>query len=156
MLTQNDQAPTDISVVNQDDQRVSLADLQGKHVLLYFYPKDNTPGCTKEACSFRDNFSELQNIGVTVIGVSADSPKSHQSFKQKHSLPFPLWSDPDKKLIEAFGVLKEKSMFGKTFLGIQRSSFAIDPNGKILKVWPNVSPQKHTQEVIDFFEKELK
>lgn len=156
MLTQNDQAPTDISVVNQDNQQVSLADLQGKHVVLYFYPKDNTPGCTKEACSFRDNFSELQNIGVTVIGVSADSPKSHQSFKQKHSLPFPLWSDPDKKLIEAFGVLKEKSMFGKIFLGIQRSSFAIDPNGNILKVWPNVSPQKHPQEVIDFFEKELK
>lgn len=155
MLSKKDSAPTNITVRNQDNQEVSLSDLQGNYALVYFYPKDNTPGCTKEACSFRDNFSEIQKLGVKVIGVSADSPKSHQSFKEKHQLPFPLWSDPEKKLIKAFGVLKEKSMFGKTFLGIQRASFAIDPNGTIIEVWPTVSPQKHTQEVIDFFKNTL-
>jgi len=151
MLQTNQNAPLDIQVLAQDGSTVSLRDLLGKPVVLYFYPKDNTPGCTKEACSFRDFESELQELGVQVIGVSADSVESHNKFSEKHNLSFSLWSDPKKELMQAFGVINEKSLFGKTVLGIMRSTFAIDATGIILKVWPKVQVANHTQEVIEFF-----
>ena len=151
MLQTNQKAPLDIKVLAQDGSRVSLSDLLGKPVVLYFYPKDNTPGCTKEACSFRDFESELQEFGVQVVGVSADSVASHIMFSEKHNLSFPLWSDSEKELMQAFGVVNERSLFGKTVLGIVRSTFAIDATGIILKVWPKVQVANHTQEVIEFF-----
>jgi peroxiredoxin Q/BCP len=151
MLKINQTAPLDIKVTAQDDSEVSLRDMLGKPVVLYFYPKDNTPGCTKEACSFRDFNTELQELGIQVIGVSADSVKSHNNFFEKHTLNFPLWSDPEKKLLEAFGALGEKSMFGKKYIGIIRSTFALDESGKVIQVWPKVKVANHTQEVIEFF-----
>src|SRR5438132_556359 len=124
----------------QDDEGnwVSLSDLRGKSVVLYFYPKDDTPGCTAEACSFRDEFAEFKTRGVEILGVSADSPESHQKFKQKYHLTFPLLSDPDKKTLKAYGVWKEKSMYGRKFMGIERTTLLIDENGKIQKIFPKV------------------
>lgn len=151
MLQIQETAPLNISVQDQDGNSVSLSEYLGKPVVIYFYPKDDTPGCTKEACSFRDYQSELQDLGVQVIGVSADSPKKHQKFIAKYDLNFPLWSDPDKKLIKAFGALGEKKMFGKTYQGILRSTFALDSEGVVVKVWPKVKPADHAQEILDFF-----
>ena len=151
MLTVGQKAPIHIEVLDQNEKVVSLKQLLGKPVVLYFYPKDNTPGCTKEACEFRDFTTELQELGVQVIGVSADSSKSHLGFMQKYELPFPLWSDSEKKLMEAFGVLGEKSMFGKKYIGILRTTFAINELGEIMHVWEKVSPSGHAQEVFNFF-----
>ncbi|MCA9369176.1 MAG: peroxiredoxin [Pseudomonadales bacterium] len=151
MITKNSQAPLTIKVVDESGNLISLEDTLGTYVLLFVYPKDNTPGCTTEACSFRDSYAKLKKMGVRVIGLSGDSLASHEKFKSKHSLTFELWSDPEKKLIKALGALKEKSMFGNTFLGIVRSSFAIDPEGKIVQIWPKVSPNTHVSEVISYF-----
>ncbi len=151
MLEINQKAPLDIQVFAQDGSKVSLRDFLGKPVVLYFYPKDNTPGCTKEACNFRDFNTQLQDLGVQVIGVSADSVESHTKFTAQHNLNFPLWSDPEKNLLKAFGALSEKSLFGKTFLGIVRSTFALDENGIVVQVWPKVTVANHTQEVVEFF-----
>ena len=150
-LRVGDKAPLTIQVTNEQNQPVSLAEKQGSYLVLYFYPKDNTPGCTTEACSFRDASADLTALGVKVLGISADSSDSHSKFKQKHSLPFELWSDPEKKLLNAFGDLGEKKMFGKTFIGIKRMTFALDPQGTIIKVWPTVSPKNHVAEVLEFF-----
>ena len=151
MLEKNQAAPLDIKVFAQDGSEVSLREMLGKPIVLYFYPKDNTPGCTKEACSFRDFNSELQELGIQVIGVSADSVESHKKFTAKHELNFPLWSDPEKKLLKAFGALGEKSMFGKKYIGIIRSTFALDKDGTVIQVWPKVKVANHTQEVLEFF-----
>lgn len=153
MLQIGESAPLTITVQNQIGEDVSLEDLLGKPVVLYFYPKDDTPGCTKEACEFRDYNEDLEKLGVQVIGVSADSVKSHVKFIDKYQLSFPLWSDPEKKLIEAFGVLVEKSMFGKKYMGIARSTFILDEDGKIIQVWPKVDPRVHAREVLDFLQK---
>ena len=126
-----------------------LSDYRGKKVVLYFYPKDDTPGCTKEACAFRDDFSLFKNKNVVILGVSADSVESHKRFEQKFQLPFLLLSDPDKSVIEKYGAWQEKSMYGKTFMGVQRSTFVIDEKGRIAKVFPKVTPEGHSRELLE-------
>jgi peroxiredoxin Q/BCP len=131
---------------------VRLADLAGKTVVLYFYPKDSTPGCTVEACGFRDANTALQAAGAIVLGVSKDSLKSHASFREKQGLTFPLLSDPEGALVSAFGAWKEKNMYGKKVVGIRRATFVIDGTGTIRKVWPDVKPEGHAAEVLAFIE----
>ena len=132
-----------------NEKEFSLNDFKGQKVILYFYPKDNTSGCTQEACDFRDNINRLTNY-ATVIGVSPDSIKSHQSFKEKQNLNFILLSDPEHKLAEDFEVWKEKSMYGRKYMGIERSTFIIDTNGKIEKEWRKVKVKGHVDEVIEY------
>jgi len=153
MLTVGDTAPLDIEVLDEQSRPITLRSLLGNYVVLYFYPKDNTPGCTKEACNFRDANVDLKKLGVQVIGISKDSATSHHNFKQRHNLNFPLWSDKEHKLLSAFGAWGEKKSFGKLFMGIIRSTFIIDPQGKIVKTWEKVNPANHQQEVLEFFEK---
>lgn len=151
MLTAGDKAPTAVKVLDSDGKSVSLAGLLGKRAVVYFYPKDNTPGCTKEACSIRDWRNELTKIGVEVIGVSKDAPRSHQGFTEKYKLNFSLWSDPNHKLMEAFGTWQKKKFMGREYMGTTRSTFAIDPKGKILYVWEKVTPDGHGEEIYTFF-----
>ena len=127
-----------------------LADHKGEAVVLYFYPKDNTPGCTTEGAQFRDAYKAFRKAGATVIGVSRDSIKSHEGFKAKMELPFELISDSDEKLCKLFDVIKEKNMYGKKVLGIQRSTFVIDREGRIVREWRGVKVPGHAQEVLDF------
>lgn len=136
------------SVVDENGQALSLESFSGKTVVLYFYPKDDTPGCTQESCDFRDQFSRLQGDDVVVLGVSKDSPASHVRFKSKYSLPFPLVSDESGALCEAYGVWKEKSMYGRSYMGIERSTFVIDSEGRIARVYPKVSVTGHVDQVI--------
>jgi peroxiredoxin Q/BCP len=128
----------DFSLQADDGSTVSLAALRGKHVVLYFYPKDDTPGCTTEACDFRDNLAQLTSAGAVVLGVSPDSVKSHVKFKAKFELPFALLADTEHTVAEAYGAWREKSMYGKAYMGIVRSTFLIDANGVLRKVWDNV------------------
>ncbi|MCC7288850.1 thioredoxin-dependent thiol peroxidase [bacterium] len=146
MLQVGDKAP-DFNLEDQDGTARTLTDYNGKRTLFYFYPKDNTPGCTAEACSLRDNLEDLRADGLEVVGVSADSVKSHQGFAQKHSLPFTLLSDPEKAMIQAWGVWVEKSMYGRKYMGIARASFIVGPDLTVEAVWPKVSPLKHVAEV---------
>ena len=126
---------------------VTLADLKGETVVLYFYPKDDTPGCTKQACALRDGWQEISNK-AKVFGVSIDSIKSHGKFIQKHELPFPILSDEDHKIVDAYGVWVEKSMYGKTYMGTERTTFIIGPDGKIKAVLPKVKPDEHLAKVM--------
>ena len=135
--------------IDGNEKEYSLNDFKGQKVILYFYPKDNTSGCTQEACDFRDNINRLTNY-ATVIGVSPDSIKSHKSFKEKQSLNFILLSDPEHKLAEKFEVWKEKSMYGKKYMGIERSTFILDKDGKIEKEWRKVKVKGHVDEVIEY------
>jgi peroxiredoxin Q/BCP len=128
---------------NQDGQAVKLSDLKGERIVLYFYPKADTPGCTTQACSIRDRLKEYKKAGVRVIGVSADEPEKLAAFKKKYKLPFELLGDPSKKMIEKYGQWVEKSMYGKKYMGIQRSTFIIGPTGKIEAYLPKVQPKKH-------------
>ena len=132
-----------------NEKEFSLNDFKGQKVILYFYPKDNTSGCTQEACDFRDNINRLTSY-ATVIGISPDSIKSHKSFKEKQSLNFILLSDPEHKLAEDFEVWKEKSMYGRKYMGIERSTFILDKNGKIEKEWRKVKVKGHVDEVIEY------
>lgn len=132
-----------------NEKEFSLNDFKGQKVILYFYPKDNTSGCTQEACDFRDNINRLTNYAV-VIGVSPDSIKSHKSFKEKQSLNFILLSDPEHKMAESFDVWKEKSMYGRKYMGIERSTFLIDEKGNIEKEWRKVKVKGHVDEVISY------
>ena len=132
-----------------NEKEISLNDFKGQRVILYFYPKDNTSGCTQEACDFRDNINRLTSY-ATVIGVSPDSIKSHKSFKEKQSLNFILLSDPEHKLAEYFEVWKEKSMYGRKYMGIERSTFILNKNGKIEKEWRKVKVKGHVDEVIEY------
>jgi len=150
MLKENEMVPSRILLEDLNNKQVSLSNFEGKFVVLYFYPKDNTPGCTKEACSFRDYNKEIKKLGVEIIGVSKDSVTSHQKFQNEHNLNFILLSDSSHKLMEAFGVWSKKSFLGKTYMGTLRSTFIIDPQGKIFKVWEKVNPLNHAQEVYDF------
>ena len=134
---------------NGNEIKISLDNYKGQKIILYFYPKDNTSGCTQEACDFRDNINRLTSY-ATVIGVSPDSIKSHKSFKEKQSLNFILLSDPEHKLAEKFEVWKEKSMYGRKYMGIERSTFIIDKNGKIEKEWRKVKVKDHVDEVIEY------
>lgn len=131
-----------------EEREFCLKDFGGKKLILYFYPKDNTPGCTTEACDFRDNLNVLVSKGYQVVGVSPDSVKSHKNFKEKYGLNFPLLSDPDKKVAEAFGAYGEKKMYGKVTKGIIRSTFLIDEEGKIAKAWRNVKAKGHVEKIL--------
>lgn len=128
---------------------VRLSDLKGTPVVLYFYPRDDTPGCTKEACAFRDRSDEIKSLGVRVLGVSPDSVESHQKFRDKYSLNFPLLADPEHKVAEKYGAWREKNMYGKKSMGVQRSTYLIDAEGKVTKVWKRVQVAGHDQAVID-------
>ena len=150
MLSIGDLAPLDIELKDLDNKTVSLSTLLGSRVILYFYPKDFTPGCTNEACSFRDFYSKIESLGFKVVGISSDSVESHLKFKDKHGLNFELWSDTDHRLAKAFGVWQEKKMFRRIGFGIKRTTFIIDAKGKILKVWPDVSVNGHTEQVFNF------
>ncbi len=142
-----DKAP-DFAAADETGRTVKLADFKGKSVVLYFYPKDMTPGCTTEACSFRDNYSAIKKKGAVVLGVSKDSGASHVKFKDKYDLPFPLLADEDLKVIKAYGSWGERSMYGRKFIGIIRSTVVIGPDGKVKAVFPKVKVAGHTEEVL--------
>ena len=137
---------------DHDGKTVRLSDLAGKKVILYFYPKDNTPGCTAEACNLRDNHSDLIKKGFAVIGVSADSEKSHKGFSDKYSLPFPLIADTSRKILNDYGVYGEKKLYGKTFMGIQRTTFIINESGIIEKIISKVDTKNHTEQILKLYE----
>jgi thioredoxin-dependent peroxiredoxin len=134
---------------NAEGKTVKLSDFKGKPIVLYFYPKDDTPGCTKEACAFRDANDDLAEHGAVVLGVSPDDVASHAKFRDKFKLNFPLLADTDHALAEKYGVWREKNMYGKKSMGIQRSTYLIDPAGKVAKVWQRVKPEEHAQQVLD-------
>ncbi len=146
-LEVGDSAPN-FTLTSSEGKEVSLTDFLGKKVVLYFYPKDMTPGCTTEACSFRDNYSAIKKRGAEVIGISADSTSLHQRFIGKYQLPFILLSDIDKEVVKLYGVWKKKSLYGKLFYGIVRSTFIIDEKGKIKSIFMNVKVKNHTEEVL--------
>ena len=148
MLKAGDKAPA-FSLPSSEGKNVALKDLKGKNVVLYFYPKDDTPGCTKEACSFRDNLGRVRKNGAEVFGISADSIHAHEKFTEKYGLRFPLLSDESKEVIKAYGVWKEKSMYGRKYMGIERTTFIIDKKGKIAHIFQKVKVEGHTEEVIE-------
>ncbi|MBI3311944.1 MAG: thioredoxin-dependent thiol peroxidase [Candidatus Omnitrophica bacterium] len=137
----------EFKVLTDEGKEASLADFRGKTVILYFYPRDNTPGCTREACAFRDGLAQLKRKGAAVLGVSTDSVSSHQKFKNDQKLNFPLLSDADKKLAQAYGVWKEKSLYGRKYMGLERTTFVINPQGKITHIFPKVKVDGHFEEV---------
>ena len=147
-LKAGDKAP-DFTATDQNGKTVSLADFKGKNVILYFYPKDDTPGCTAEACDFRDNYQSLVGKGFEVIGVSTDDEKSHKKFESKYNLPFTLIADADKHIVEAYGVWVEKNMYGKKYMGTARTTFIIDGDGVISKVIDKVDTKNSSQQVLD-------
>ena len=149
-LKNGDKAP-DFKGNDQDGKLVQLGDFVGSKLILYFYPKDDTPGCTKEACNFRDNYSAYEKAGIEILGVSADNVKSHTEFKQKYNLPFPLLADDGHKICDLYGVWGPKKFMGKEYEGILRTTFLIDGNGNILKVFENVRPAEHSVEVLAAF-----
>ena len=146
-LKPGDPAP-DFQAKTQSGQSVRLADFRGKNVVLYFYPRDNTPGCTTEACAFRDDFAAFGRKDAVVLGVSTDSEKSHVKFTEKFKLPFPLLVDEDKKIVQAYGVWGEKTFLGRKYLGTHRVTFLIGPDGKIRQIWTQVKPAVHIKEVL--------
>jgi peroxiredoxin Q/BCP len=137
------------SLASTTGKNISLADLKGKKVVLYFYPKDDTPGCTKEACNFRDGIKDLEDAGAVVLGISPDDVASHEKFQKKFSLPFDLLADTGHAVAEKYGVWKEKSMYGKKYMGIERTTFIIDRKGKIAKIFPKVKVEDHHTEVLE-------
>jgi len=147
MPKEGDPAP-DFRLPADDGKTYSLKELRGQKVVLYFYPKDDTPGCTKEACSFRDNLARVRSKGAIVLGVSKDDLESHAKFRDKYSLSFPLLSDPEGKVLTAYGVWKEKSLYGKSFMGIERTTYIIGKYGKIEKIFPRVRVDGHVDEVL--------
>ncbi len=147
-LKVGDKAP-DFALFSDENKKVSLKDFIGKKVVLYFYPKDDTPGCTREACDFRDGSARFANENTVILGISKDKPARHQKFKQKYQLPFTLLSDENADVCEAYGVINKKSLFGKTFLGIQRSTFLIDEKGIIRGIWRKVKVNGHTEQVLN-------
>ncbi len=150
-LAAGDKAP-DFTANDQNGKTVSLSDFKGKNVILYFYPKDDTPGCTAEACSFRDNYQSLAGHGFEVIGVSTDDEKSHKKFETKYSLPFPLIADTDKHIVEAYGVWVEKNMYGKKYMGTARKTFIINPDGNISNIIDKVDTKNSSQQVLDLLQ----
>ncbi len=150
MLKEGDKAP-DFTTKDQNGNTVKLSDYKGKKVVLYFYPKDDTPGCTKEACSFRDADDVYNKKGIKVFGVSTDSEKSHQKFISKFQLPFDLLADTEKEIVEKYGVWGEKSMYGKKYMGTMRKTFLIGEDGKIAKIFDKVNVSEHAGEVLEVF-----
>ena len=146
-LSVGDKAP-DFSAPGSGGGTVALSDFKGKHVVLYFYPRDDTPGCTKEACAFRDEFAALKKKGAVVLGVSTDPVKAHDKFVEKYKLPFTLLADENHAIVEAYGVWGEKSFMGRKYQGTHRVTFLIGPAGRIQKIWPTVKPEAHAAEVL--------
>ncbi len=146
-LKEGDMAP-DFTAMTNGGGKVSLSDFKGRNVVLYFYPKDNTPGCNKEACGFRDNFGAIKKKGAVVLGVSTDSVKSHDKFVEKFKLPFTLLSDEDKKIVQAYGVWGPKTFMGIKYTGTSRVTFLIGPDGRIKKIWPKVKVAEHAEELL--------
>ncbi len=149
LLKEGDAAP-EFTMPSTGGEPVSLESLRGKKVVLYFYPKDDTPGCTTEACNFRDNMAIIQGTGALVFGVSPDSVAKHDKFIKKYELNFPLLADEGSQVSTAYGVWKEKSMYGKKYMGVERTTYLIDENGKIAKIWRKVKPDGHALEVLNF------
>jgi len=147
MIEAGKKAPL-VKLKDQDGKAVNLADFAGKKIVLYFYPKDNTSGCTKEACSFSENLPKFGRINATVFGISPDSVESHKKFADKFKLGFSLLADPEKKVLEAYGVWKEKSMYGRKYMGVERTTVIIDETGKIAKIFSKVKVDGHTEEVM--------
>ena len=152
MLEQNTKAP-DFTLFDKDGKQVSLSDFLGRKVVLYFYPKDNTPGCTRQACAFAGAYEEFQRLGVTVIGISKDSVASHVKFAEKYNLPFVLLSDPELQAIKAYDVWQEKKMCGKVSMGVVRTTYIIDEEGKIAHVMPKVKPDTNAAEILEMLQK---
>jgi peroxiredoxin Q/BCP len=150
MLKEGVKAP-EFTAKDQNGNKVKLSDLKGRKVVLYFYPKDDTPGCTKQACSLRDSYDVFTEKGIKVLGVSIDDEKSHQKFISKYELPFDLLADTDKKIVEKYGVWGEKSMYGKKYMGTLRKSFLIGEDGKIVKIFDKVNVSEHANEVLKAF-----
>jgi peroxiredoxin Q/BCP len=142
MLDAGDRAP-DFTLMSDDGTAVSLSDFRGRRVVLYFYPKDDTSGCTAQACDLRDNMSHFDELDVAVLGVSPDSQESHEKFKAKHGLNFPLLVDDTNAVAKAYGVWKEKKMYGRSYMGVERSTFIIDSDGSLLEVWRKIRPLEH-------------
>ena len=147
-LKEGDKSP-DFNLADGNGKKAKLSDFRGKKIILYFYPKDDTSGCTKEACSFRDNFSALKKLNVEVLGVSNDDEKSHRKFSEKYSLPFRLLADADKSASKAYGVYELKNFMGKSYYGIVRSTFLIDEKGMIKKIFYKVNPEEHIDEIME-------
>lgn len=147
-LKEGDVAP-DFTATTNEGKTVSLSDFRGKNVILYFYPKDSTPGCTKEACAFRDDFAEFKKKGAVILGVSTDTAKSHTKFVEKYNLPFPLLVDEDKKIVNAYGVYGPRTFMGIKYTGTHRITFLIGPDGKIKKIWLKVKPAEHSREILE-------
>lgn len=146
-LNPGDTAP-DFTLSETGGGTRSLHDLRGRNVILFFYPKDNTPGCTKEACSFRDSYEEYEGTNAVILGISPDNVKSHDKFAAKFSLPFPLLADSDHQVAEAYGAWGEKRLYGRKYMGMLRTTYLIDPDGRVEKVWTNVKPVGHAREVL--------
>jgi len=151
MIKEGDAAP-DFETRDAEGNAVKLSDLRGRKVVLYFYPKDDTPGCTKEACSFRDSFAEFGRRGIEVLGVSLDDEKSHRKFAEKYSLPFTLLADTDHRVADLFGVYGEKQFAGRKYMGVSRKTFLIDEQGRVRKVFDKVNVDEHADEVLKAFE----
>lgn len=152
MLEVGQKAPH-FSLQDSDGKTVALSDFKGKKTIIYFYPKDNTPGCTRQACAFRDAYDGFKNIDAAVIGISKDSVASHKKFAESHNLPFTLLADPELDAIKAYDVWQEKKRFGKTYFGVVRATYVLDEEGTIIKVFPNAKPDTNAAEILKFFEK---
>ncbi|WP_169973709.1 thioredoxin-dependent thiol peroxidase [Tautonia rosea] len=148
MIEEGSAAP-DFSLADQHGKKVSLKKLKGKVIVLYFYPKDDTPGCTKEACAFRDARADYEAAGAVVLGVSPDTVESHRKFAEKYELPFTLLADPDKEVIQAYGVWKEKNMYGKKSMGVERTTVVIDSKGVVRKIFPKVRVDGHSEKILE-------
>jgi thioredoxin-dependent peroxiredoxin len=151
----HDKAP-DFTLQDENGKEISSKDLRGKTVVLYFYPRADTPGCTIEACEFRDTYRKIQKTGAVLLGISPDTPKAQKKFADKFTLPFTLLADADKKVAEAFGVMKEKNMYGKKVWGVARTTFVIGPDGKIEHIFEKVKPEGHAEEVLAYLKESAK
>src|SRR3982750_4232606 len=145
----NDKAP-EFTLPDQNGKDIALKDFRGKNVVLYFYPRADTPGCTIQACEFRDSYKKMQKTGAVLLGVSPDTPKAQKKFQEKEDLPFTLLADSDKKVADAFGVMKEKNMYGKKVWGVARTTFVIGPDGRIQHIFENVKPDGHAEQVLAY------
>ncbi len=148
MIEEGKNAP-DFKLKNQDGETISLKDFEGKNIVLYFYPKDDTSGCTAEACAFRDDFPKFENIDAVILGVSPDSVESHKKFAEKYNLPFNLLSDESKEVCEKYGVWQQKSMYGRKYMGVVRTTYIIDKDGRVKKLFTRVKVDNHNKEVME-------
>ena len=151
----HDKAPA-FTLPDQNDNEIALQSLRGKYVVLFFYPRADTPGCTIEACEFRDSYKQMQKTGAVLLGISPDQPKAQKKFEEKYSLPFTLLGDAEKKVSTAYGVMKEKNMYGKKVMGVARTTFIIGPDGKIAHIFEKVKPEGHAEQVLEYLKTVMK